>query len=247
MLPSDLRHRPDVPVDRERQPDRVARRRVGVLPDDQHPDLATSAARTRAAPAARPAGRSGRPPPRRAGSRPSRRSVGDRLQRGRPVVIDDRRSGAGMAAGYAGRGWSGSPLGAAPARTGGRSAEVVPAARRRAGLHRRPRRPLPATTAADRGPPRRQLRAVREGRRQRVVVTAGQRPLQVVPAERRGHLDQPRVHRQRRRSRTSIATPGGRGDVPEVGQQAVGDVDHRRGARRRRRRARPASGGSGTR
>ena len=79
---------------------------------------------------------------------------------------------------------------------------------------------------ADHLPRRRRRRVAREGRGQRVVVAAGQHPVQRVDAERAADVAQLRRHLQPGRVQLD-ADPAGDRDVPEVGDQPVADVDHR--------------------
>ena len=102
--------------------------------------------------------------------------------------------------------------------------------------------PGPLGDHADLRPALGQQRAARGTSRPGVVVAAGEDEPQRVGA--RARRRRPAGARRSRRppERTSIATPLAVGDVPDVGQQPVGDVDHRGraergGLRRRRRRA----------
>ena len=109
--------------------------------------------------------------------------------------------------------------------------------------------PARATPRPDRPvQPRRQPRGGGEGRDQRVVVAAGEHERERVDAERGAHGLQRLGDRRTPSRRTSIATPLAVGDVAEVREQPVADVDHarwrrRRAPRRRRRTAARAGGG----
>ena len=91
------RDRTHVGRDAEREPHRVARRRVRVLPDDEHPHVGQ---RQREGPQHAVAGRAGsrdRPPPRRAGTHPSRRSCPPPARAPGPTSGGRGRQGVGLA------------------------------------------------------------------------------------------------------------------------------------------------------